>query len=181
MSDFSDEVEDLIADVSETEREIDREFANEGFSHIRDAMEEGDYLQAFEYIRERILSLLDILKERLGRLRSRTMETVEAEDAREDVLKMMELHARLMGLWARLEGLADLTRQKMTAVGRGLSSALQITANWLSTLQAWLKRIGGQLWQLLLRLITPKEWKLGGSVGAAPFGLASATIEITFG
>ncbi|MGN6552060.1 MAG: hypothetical protein ACTHJ3_19515 [Pararhizobium sp.] len=180
MSDFSDEVEDLIADISEAEREIGREFANEGFSHIRDAMEEGDYLQAFDFVRERILSLLDILRERLGRLRSASVETVETGEAREDVLKMMELHSRLMGLWSRLEDLVDLTRQKMTAAGR-LSSALQTTASWLSTLQSWLKRIGGQLWQLLLRLITPKEWKLSGSVGAAPFGLASATIEITFG
>jgi hypothetical protein len=54
-----------------------------------------------------------------------------------------------------------------------------------SVLDAWvlplLSRIAKWLGHTLLRLLTPKEWKLGGEVGTGVFGLANARVEVTFG
>jgi hypothetical protein len=44
-----------------------------------------------------------------------------------------------------------------------------------------LGRIAAWLRDKLFRLLSPKEWKIGGKVGTGVFGLAEASLEITFG
>ena len=51
-------------------------------------------------------------------------------------------------------------------------------ANWI---KQQLLKLGAQIWQLISRLLTPKEWTLKGSLGTGPFGLANAEVSITFG
>jgi hypothetical protein len=62
------------------------------------------------------------------------------------------------------------------AGGKGLKKAA-------STIIGKLKGALSKLWNLLLRLITPKEWKISGEIsgGIPTLGMATATVEITFG
>jgi hypothetical protein len=60
--------------------------------------------------------------------------------------------------------------------GKGLKKAA-------SAIIGKLKTAVSKLWNLLLRLITPKEWKISGEIsgGIPALGMATATVEITFG
>jgi hypothetical protein len=46
----------------------------------------------------------------------------------------------------------------------------------------WLKKLGQSLWQLISKLITPKEWAISGEAGVNILGLqGTVTLEVTFG
>jgi hypothetical protein len=46
---------------------------------------------------------------------------------------------------------------------------------------AWMKRLSRRLWSMLSNLLHVTEWSVTGQVGTGPFGLASASISVTFG
>lgn len=80
----------------------------------------------------------------------------------------------------------DSVRAAQTNVNKGgqsgrVSSVMTQIKNWFSKLKSLAKKIATTLWTLISGYLKVKEWKLGGKLGAAPFGLADATIEITFG
>ena len=62
------------------------------------------------------------------------------------------------------------------------SNVIGKASSWVSgTLVPWLKNMWGSVWALISKLVTPKEWKIKGSVGTSLLGLANAELEITFG
>lgn len=71
---------------------------------------------------------------------------------------------------AKLRGLAETTGD--------LLGRVQL---WLAAMKNWLKGVARQLWALLARLMTPKEWTLKGEAGTGVLGLANVGVEITFG
>ncbi|MEM9008592.1 MAG: hypothetical protein AAGE59_34420 [Cyanobacteria bacterium P01_F01_bin.86] len=70
--------------------------------------------------------------------------------------------------------------------GKPLNQAVQNAASkatdWVkNTLMPLIKSIAAQVWQVISSLLTPKEWKIKGSVGTPLLGLANVELEITFG
>ena len=60
----------------------------------------------------------------------------------------------------------------------GFQATAEVLKAWVTPV---LVRVAKWLGHILLRLLTPKEWKLRGGVGSEIFGLANASLEITFG
>jgi hypothetical protein len=128
---------------------------------------------------------MDNIQSRLRNLReifpSSDGEDFRSFNAREEIHALNNLQSQLLAVWSRLESLIDLIGIRQAAPTGQASGPIAKLKAWLSALTSWIKRISGQLWQLLSRLMTPKEWKLSGDIGTGPFGLANAGIEITFG
>jgi hypothetical protein len=63
-------------------------------------------------------------------------------------------------------------------------AAVVHSLSWIGRhIKAALKGALRSLWNLISRLLTPKEWSVQGElgVGVAPFGLAKVSASITFG
>lgn len=95
------------------------------------------------------------------------------------------LMPELVGKIQAVDDAADLL---IMSLGQATPNDPKIAGNvsgaisWLnSTLKPWLSKVMGAAFNLLLRLLTPKEWKIKGGV-ASPFqSIANAELEITFG
>lgn len=73
------------------------------------------------------------------------------------------------------------TASATTSTGTG-SNPIKAVINWISgTFIPWLQNIIKSVWAVIQTLITPKEWKIQGSIGHTVLGLGNATLEITFG
>ena len=67
------------------------------------------------------------------------------------------------------------------AMALSLKDTLGIVAHKLKKhLMPILKKLSAKLWQIISKMLTPKEWKISGTVGTGLLGLASVGLEITF-
>jgi hypothetical protein len=187
MEDYRNQIEILDADVAALEHEIRRElFAEgEGWTGVIPIIKEGGYSEQLNRIREQIWILMENIRSRLRTL-GEVFPSSDGDDFRsfkagEEIHALNNLQSQLLAVWARLESLIDLIGIRQAAPAGQPSGPIAKLKAWLSALASWIKRISGQLWQLLSRLMTPKEWKLSGDIGTGPFGLANVGIEITFG
>jgi hypothetical protein len=78
------------------------------------------------------------------------------------------------------------TSQGIGPRGGPVSASIQTGAmealNWVQqTFMPLIKKILAQLWQVIVGLVRPKEWKVTGSVGSDLLGLGNVQLEITFG
>lgn len=178
-------VRTAVEDFEALEREIRRELLERGPVEINRAMEAGGYLDELERMRERISELMNRLREMLGRFAETALRAGDDPDSRfrlrGEIEEMQSLLESLLVVWQRLISLVDIVEQKMAATRSGGPGVVAKVRSWLLTIMSWLKGLSGQLWRLLSGLMKPKEWSVSGTVAAAPFGLANATIEITFG
>ncbi len=178
-------VRTAVEDFDALEREIRRELLEHGPIGIDRAMEAGGYLDELERMRERISELMTRLREMLGRFAETAPRAGEDPESRfrlrGEIEEMQSLLESLMVVWQRLLNLVDIVEQRVAATAAGGQGVVAKVRSWLSTIMTWLKGLSGQLWRLLSGLMKPKEWSVSGTVAAAPFGLANATIEITFG
>lgn len=174
--DYSAIVKDITQDVTTlTEKMMGYEGEN-GFAAVQEAVPELE--KEISDLRERISRLMiDIQSE---------LEAFPPEPSEEAFSFSRSLLDNLSTIETLLEWLnqqLDIAAQQ-AAPGRAASSTGGILATargWLASVKSWLKRICKQLWQLISRLMTPKEWKLTGKVGTGVLGLAEVGIEITFG
>lgn len=177
-------VEGIIEDFNSLNEEISRELSGEGFTRILGIMEMEGYSPQIELIRNRIRILVEHLQGKLEALRTSvdTHREMEADEGiTKEIMSIKSLLGQLVAVWDRLENLVAIIEQKQAAQAGKVHQAITRLKGWIATLASWIKRISGQLWSLLCKLLTPKEWKLGGKIGTGPFGLADVTVEITFG
>lgn len=127
---------------------------------------------------ERIRTLLEELEER-------SREGLESRQGQALALNatatIQSLRDELAWLEATLE---HLERQLPRHEGRSLRLKRKVRSakDWVRfSLMPRLKQILSRVWQIVTNLITPKEWKIRGSVGMGLLGLGEVEIEITFG
>jgi len=184
MADEDILVEAIIEDFNALNDELMRELSGDGSTEILPVMEEAGYWEQINLIRERVKILVEILQGRLAHLRvsvgSNRGEKTDSE-IQAEILAIKNLLGELISVWERLETLVSLIEQRQIAAAGKVNQVLTRLKGWIATLGSWLKRISGQLWNLLSSFLTPKEWKVAGKVGTGPFGLADVSIEITFG
>jgi hypothetical protein len=141
-----------------------------------------------EYIRgeDRELEFLsESGRSRLEATINETHNTVEALRAPAEVPLAATASANQQALQA-IAALGSLEAQFNYFDARAaLPLAAAAAAAWAG-LSAYLKtilqKISSQLWQLLARLLTLKEWSVAGSAGVSLFGLGgNAQIQLTFG
>jgi|GEM_PF-4932008 len=157
----------LLADVAGTAREQSRYIA-------RDVEK---FMSRAETIIERIEALLETLRSLRG-----AEATVQVRSTGLSIQAMINI------LEIQLEWLSEeLARLQSMEVAGGAPSPprgptlLQRAWSWIKSVGALIKRISATLWQIIARLLTPKEWTLKGDIGTGFLGLANAGIEITFG
>ena len=97
----------------------------------------------------------------------RTVDSVTA-----DALMLLErlnglLRSRGKKSWSKLQDVKTRFEEWAARLRSSILPTLQRFARWLG--------------QTFFRLLTPKEWKVRGGIGAEFLGLANASIEITFG
>lgn len=188
MSNLKDAAEIIIDDFRTLDTEIRKGLAkgSDNWTKIAQTMEESGYFEQLEKIRENLERLIEELQSRLQRLPDLAGALKEGAQEVKSRLKMnvediQDLLSRLMAVWDRLENLYTIVGQKLAAAGKAIGSAYTAVKGWFSTIKSWLVGISSQLWKLLCKLMTPKEWKISGEIGTGPFGLANVGVEITFG
>jgi hypothetical protein len=63
----------------------------------------------------------------------------------------------------------------------GTQSVYEQVLSGLGDLGKKLKKWLGPIWAVVLKVLTLKEWTIGGKLGTGPFGLAEATVSLKFG
>lgn len=130
-------------------------------------------IQGMSRLRDRIRP--QVLRALTGS-RDATVKCIGSVDSvRADVsLLLGTLKSTLPALKVFLDGDSDLQQ----AVKSRFAATAGVLKAWVNPL---LTRVASWLGRILLRLLVPKEWKIGGKVGTGVFGLAEASLEITFG
>ncbi len=176
-------IETIIADLDDLELEVRRGLSGEGPVPIGELMREYGYAERLEDIRNRIEALLRVVRNRLAHLKSDLAGVGPSSRPYEDeVLRALHELSQLEALIARAGDLMTMIDMKVGSLpANGISKAIAMAKSWLSTIGSWVKRISAQFWNLLTGLMTPKEWKLGGTVGISVLGLGNVNVEIAFG
>lgn len=178
-------IDTILKDLNDLESELNHELSGEGQSGIPQIMEQNGYFAQINDIRERISLLIDKIKSRLSNL-------LKLRDARgsgsltemgldKEIPDALNELSQINALIDRLQSLITAIDLKTNGAGLGLPQTTAKALSWIQLITTWIKRISAQLWNLLCSLLTPKEWKLGGDISSGPFGLANASVEITFG
>src|SRR5680860_194064 len=166
-------VDSIIEDFNSLEHETETGLSKEGWTNVSGIMEENDYWNQLEIIRTRIKVLTELLQQKLAQLKvsvgAKQGGTGGAEDIRSEIGEIQSLLSQLMDVWKRLETFVSLIDQKKIAQGV-VSKTVARAKTWLATIASWIKRISSELWALLSKFLTPKEWKLGGKVGNTVLG-----------
>lgn len=179
-------IDTILNDLNDLENEINRELSRESETGIRQIMTENGYATQLKDIRERINLLLEKVKARLSnllRLRDvRGSGSLSEMGLDKEIPEALNELSQLYAVTERLQSLISTIGLSVDSARKSLTQAITANAlNWIQLITSWIKRISTQLWNLLCNLLTPKEWKLGGSISSGPFGLANTNVEITFG
>jgi len=171
------EIEDSFKRVvSELNRELDYEAGESAGSLLREFDEYSDLdaiREQINYLVELILSELATLKIQLG--------GGSGQEVQGRILALQGLLARLTDLADQVDRKIRLLTARQTQNNASFAQIGQWAKDKLKIIKNWLKSICSRLWQLLSRLLTPKEWKLSGKAGTPIFNLAEVGVEITFG
>jgi hypothetical protein len=167
-------LETVLRDLNDLDAEIRLELYGDGNTGIVEIMRQNGYSERFlsvlmEKTKARLSNLLRVEDRR--RIGEQIIEV--GEQIREAVSEL----AQMTALMERIGSLIATIKLR-SAVPKAPRQLFAKVLGWLATITNWIKRVSGQL---LCGLMTPKEWKLGGTIGTGPFGLADVTVEITFG
>lgn len=180
----ADFVQDIVDDFEALNNEIRRELAGDGKTDLMSTMEKENYWEQIQRLKERISYYVEVLQSHLAELlviSKLEKGSQQAENTKVKTILARDLMSQLTALWGRLETLVSLIEANETAQHGKVSQATAGVKKWVSSIGRWLKRVSAQLWNLLGHMLTPKEWKVSGSVGTGVLGLAEASIEVTFG
>ncbi|MCV0371306.1 MULTISPECIES: hypothetical protein [Filomicrobium] len=179
-------IDTILKDLNDLENEINRELSKESETGLPQIMAENGYAKQLGDIRERISLLLEKVKSRLSnllRLRDvRGSGSLSEMGLDKEIPEALSELSQLYAVSERLQSLIATISLNLDSTTKSLTQTVTAHAlNWIQLITSWIKRISTQLWNLLCSLLTPQAWKLGGSLSSGPFGLANASIEITFG
>lgn len=190
MEDLSQHVGEIEESFQRVARELGDELDSGRDDSIGTLVREMGYGDDLVQIRARINSLVEEILSRLAALKMRIRDSSDLRTRIRDssVGDLQEEIMTLQSLLSRLVSLADQVDAYLTKIAaHGTQRDDVFTRMWntckntMNSLINWLKGICAQLWQLLCRLLTPKEWKLSGEVKTPVFNLGKVGIEITFG
>ncbi len=132
--------------------------------------------------KDRVAELLDRITELLQQI----SRSPKKENRPEDIFPLSTLAQELKAQVEWLEGmLTHLESIVSNATPNNTSSSGQAIKSAISTIQhkllPFIKTLLSKLWSIISSLLTPKEWKLKGEVGAGLLGLTKVEVEVTFG
>ncbi|MBS9715583.1 hypothetical protein ACFFUT_03530 [Pseudohalocynthiibacter aestuariivivens] len=177
-------VDEIFDDFRQLEQHIIEEL-NPEFEHssVR-LLSEFAPQEELETIRTRVYWLIQEILEKLESLRNSLAHIQNGENSegvKSEILELQSLLGRLASVITRIKNLIALLSARNAPQNVPQAGFWKKTKKVFSIIKRWLQGISGQLWQLLSRLMTPKEWKLAGELGTGVFGLAKAQVEVTFG
>jgi hypothetical protein len=121
-----------------------------------------------------LISGLSELKEAIKKLVDKSNPVFS--DASQSLTLMGQIHSTAILLESVLLAHQSSSSKKSTIFG-----PIKQVLSWVqSTLIPWLRNLWGAVWAIIKSKITPKEWKIKGSIGTGVLGFANAEIEITF-
>lgn len=179
------QIQVLVDDFNAFEAEVKRELSGEGWTQLPRIMEENGYWDQIQSIQEQLTRLVVLINEKLENIQilfgQNGIEKYSDEERKSKIEELTNLKSLLTAVWGRLQSLISMIEQRQVNAQGVVSQTVHAIKNWALAIATWIKRISAQLWQLLSRLMTPKEWKIKGDVGTGVLGLANVGIEITFG
>ncbi|MEM1058273.1 MAG: hypothetical protein AAGK14_03415 [Verrucomicrobiota bacterium] len=138
--------------------------------------------------------------DRLDTLLSRLKKCLEPEvlsqqsESESGPLRLVGLNCEIQSLTANLQeffnsqiNAANQPGSTSSQQARVQQARAQVTNAVANILNTWvfpaIKKIASTLWPIILNLVTPKHWKIGGEIsgGIPGIGLSKASIEIQFG
>ncbi len=173
------DVESLRQDIAQGHPELEEIAGGVSDTEFRgDAERIADFAARAEELCERIRTLLEELEAR----RREGLEPRQGQAlAFNTTAAVQSLRDELAWLEATLERLDRQLPQHEGWLSQ-LKGKVRSAKDWVRlSLMPRLKRILSRVWQIVANLITPKEWKVRGSVGTGLLGLGQVEIEITFG
>lgn len=183
--DLQNDAESALTDVSRLRQEL-LEFSE--LMAIGPALKDWErpLAEDLEQFQIRVAQLLDRIERLLREIGS--LESQKTKEGTAFSLSTLanELNAQLEWLKGILEHIENMMKDRasdipdwfINQVANPVRSAIQKIKTYLAPI---LKRFLSKIWQIISSLLTPKEWKLQGKIGAGILGLADVGIEITFG
>lgn len=144
---------------------------------LPEANQLNDFIYRTNRLIERLERILAYLDENAG-------DETWPEDTNSIGIDLMSYSQTVEREMEFLQALLDTLRERAEmydstpSLVQHIASAKQwLNGSFIPTLRRALSRI----WQLIAKLLTPKEWKLKGSIGNQVWGLSKVEVEITFG
>jgi len=177
-------VDEIYEDFRQLERQVTEELNPDVENSSVQVLSEFAPHEDLDAIRTRVFGLIEEILGKLASLRN-SLEHIQIGDNTEgvqsEILDLQSLLGRLASILTRIENLTALLSARNTPQNAPQPGFWKKTKKVFSVIKRWLQGISAQLWQLLSRLMTPKEWKLGGELGTGVLGLAKVQVEVTFG
>jgi hypothetical protein len=173
-------VETAIDDATAACEEIAQLDIHDGLTQEAREMDLASHMERLEKIRGRINHLLELIRRRCASL-SEQKGALTGERITVETQRLIDMLTALKTQLDSLDAVAEALEWRYAQAGKAASPRLAAIRARLKPVAAFVARVLRNLWQLLLKLMTPKEWKLSGKIGAAMFGLADVGIEVTFG
>lgn len=191
MNNFIEEVKELDADITSVinqievmrgqlsdagpDGEADRALFEQLQSSLRHLTNQAD--QLLRRISDAINGLIAQLRDSSGW--SDTGEgTADKEGVRREIAALQVLAARIGFLISQAKA---TIKMYSTAIWTSARTFVQKATRIMKALAAHIRRISARLFNLIVGLLTPKEWKIRGDLDLTLFGLAKGGAEITFG
>ena len=173
-------VETAIDDVSAACEEVAQLDIHDSLTQEAKEMDLASHMERLEKIRSRIIFLIELIRKKCASL-TEQKGALTGERVSDGTQKLIDMLSALKTQLDSLDAIAEALEWRYAQAGKPASPRLAALRARLKPVAAFVARVLRSLWQLLLKLMTPKEWKLSGKIGAAMFGLADIGIEVTFG